>query len=328
MEKKEEKKDEAALKRLAEIYRHPYGSAFLHFFQERSENLFFFDLKADRGKIVTVLDFKSPDQFDSVQVANRIFLCGGYRLDTAKPTFLKDHYECLIEMPKRQFARMHPKAPLVHERAQHALCAIKDGMIYCMGGKSNASGKLECLNFAEKYDIKADKWVEIPPMNEKKMNVSACAFNQETVFAFGGYNYSLGGALATIEWLDTNKETEGWKVFEITKQMLTLWKPHYWMGLYHFATDKIAIFGGNNTDASFVFNVKEKTLEKCERQISYRVNFCQRKAELWNNEIKCADYIRKDVNIFSIEKYYWSDQDHEYAFYPRKPIKLPDPPQY
>jgi len=324
-EEKEEKKDEVALKRLSEIYRHSYNSEFLHYFQEKSSNLFYYSLKASHGRVITIREFTSPDLFDSVQIVNRIFLCGGYKMLNFKPKFLTDHYECVLEEGKR-FGNMIEKAGMNMARSQHALCAIKDNWIYCMGGKNSEKGKVECLSEVEKYDIKENKWVIIPSMTEKKMNVSACAFNQEMVYIFGGYNYGLGGALATIEFLDTNKESDGWKVYEITKQMMKVWKPHYWMGLYHYATDKIIIFGGNSTDDSFIFNVKKGILTRCERQISYKVNFCQRKAELWKDEVKCVDYQRRDVCEYSIEKDFWGDRDHEYSFYPRKPIKLPEQP--
>ena len=118
-----------------------------------------------------------------------------------KPKYLVDFFECVVEEGKL-FAHMDPKASLNIPRCQLGLCAIKDNWIYCMGGKNSEGGKMQCLSSAEKYDIKENKWVEIAPMNEKKMNISACAFNQEIIYIFGGYNYSLGGALGTIEYFD------------------------------------------------------------------------------------------------------------------------------
>jgi len=68
-----------------------------------------------------------------------------------------------------------------HARADHAILYQK-GSIYVLGGMSGNRS----LDSCEVYNIKEDKWAEIPKLSTARQSFSACAFNEKYIFVFGG----------------------------------------------------------------------------------------------------------------------------------------------
>jgi len=87
-------------------------------------------------------------------------------------------------------------------RFQHAITGSYR-FVYCLGGKKFYSlGKEGVLNSCERYDIRDDKWEQLPPMEEGLFNTSACILDKN-LYVFGG---NSGTALsANIQVLDKIK---------------------------------------------------------------------------------------------------------------------------
>ena len=79
-------------------------------------------------------------------------------------------------------------APMLYPRYRHAMTALQ-GMLYSTGGQT-PDGRATAS--VERYDPKADAWVELPPMNRARFSHAACSL--------GGKLYVVGG-FASGEWL-------------------------------------------------------------------------------------------------------------------------------
>lgn len=89
-------------------------------------------------------------------------------------------------------------------------CALSEetlGKIFVIGGYNNG-----CLKSCESYDIDGDKWTNIAPLNESKQDVSACTFNTNYIYAFGGFNGQKMSNL--VEKYDSMKNV--WEVVMMT----------------------------------------------------------------------------------------------------------------
>lgn len=74
------------------------------------------------------------------------------------------------------------RASMNESRNAHAIVLCK-GNVYVLGG---FSGK-QRLSSVEKYLVKEDKWMQMTPMKDKRHYLSACAINDEFIYAFGGF---------------------------------------------------------------------------------------------------------------------------------------------
>jgi len=98
------------------------------------------------------------------------------------------------------------------------------------------------------YNIKEDKWSELPPMTKPKQSFSVCLFNEKYIFAFGGKCLTEGATLKNqsfdfsgdVEVFDTERGL--WKSINYIAeaQMLKLVNA----GSYQCTGKKIMIFGG------------------------------------------------------------------------------------
>ena len=74
-------------------------------------------------------------------------------------------------------------APMLYPRYRHAMTALQ-GMLYSTGGQT-PDGRATAS--VERYDPKADAWVELPPMNRARFSHAAC---------------SLGGKLYVLDTVE------------------------------------------------------------------------------------------------------------------------------
>ena len=107
------------------------------------------------------------------------------------------------------------------------------------------------------YSIEKDRWYsnDEVQLNEARSQSSACLFDDNLIFIFGGYNKDLG-TLSSIERYD------------ITKKRITLLDIKMPIPLRRFATvkissSKILLLGGiqrlsKDSDAVFCFDVEQK----------------------------------------------------------------------
>ena len=97
------------------------------------------------------------------------------------------------------------KSPMLTEKSFFASVSIKGSHIYTFGGYDNVEKSQ--LRSCEYYSIDKDRWHgnEEIQLNEARSQASACAFDENIIFIFGGYNKE-GGTLSTIERYDINKK--------------------------------------------------------------------------------------------------------------------------
>jgi N-acetylneuraminic acid mutarotase len=90
---------------------------------------------------------------------------------------------------------------MLHEKSFFAAVAIKGSKIYTLGGYENIE-KVQ-LKTCEIYDVDEDKWSanEGVHLNVSRSQCSACQFDENVIFVFGGYNKELG-TLNSIERYD------------------------------------------------------------------------------------------------------------------------------
>ena len=82
-----------------------------------------------------------------------------------------------------------------HGSNGRSLCAFQDKLIFASGGIDTCCGKS-----AEKYDVKGEKWSDLPPLNESRhFHTSHCIGNKIYVFC-GIHSADLNGQ--SIEVLD------------------------------------------------------------------------------------------------------------------------------
>jgi len=97
------------------------------------------------------------------------------------------------------------RCPMLQEKSFFAAVAIKGMHIYTFGGYENVE---KCqLKSCEVYSIEKDRWTgnEEVQLHEPRSQASACQFDDQTIYVFGGYNKE-SGTLGSIERYDINKK--------------------------------------------------------------------------------------------------------------------------
>jgi len=118
--------------------------------------------------------------------------------------------------------------------------------VYVIGGNDG-----EYLDHCEKFCTITNKWTVIAPMNQKKRNASVCIFNNQFIFAIGGYNnkiYNKHGTLNNKFLKEIEKyeiETNTWQTIEITgDQQLSVRRCYSFC--FQTSSSSILIAGGND----------------------------------------------------------------------------------
>jgi N-acetylneuraminic acid mutarotase len=94
---------------------------------------------------------------------------------------------------------------MLQEKSFFAAVGVKGTQIYTFGGYENVE---KCqLKSCEVYSIEKDRWSgnEEIQLHEARSQCSACQFDDQTIYIFGGYNKE-SGTLSSIERYDINKK--------------------------------------------------------------------------------------------------------------------------
>lgn len=82
-------------------------------------------------------------------------------------------------------------------RSDHAILYFK-GLIYVFGGmslKTDSKVAVQSLNTCEVYNMKEDKWTELPPFENSRQAFTVCTFNDKYIFIFGGKKLREGATI-------------------------------------------------------------------------------------------------------------------------------------
>lgn len=91
--------------------------------------------------------------------------------------------------------------PVICVFLEYGLCSVSlNNRLYVVGGQTTVT---DC------YDPKTDKWTKLPDMKERRMECGAVAING-FVYVTGGYSYTKGTYLQSMERFDPEKGT--WEI--------------------------------------------------------------------------------------------------------------------
>jgi hypothetical protein len=179
--------------------------------------------------------YHSEFMFDTIQVHNHIYFCGGGFPEGDKSGhYLRTLARVMVQEEGIVIDRL---GDMGTPRASHTVVALDKRKLFVLGGMNNMGLLASC----EEYDVASNVWKQIAPLHEKKKIVSACTFCDCYVFVFGG---DLNPAVSSrIELLDTEKPGATWQFAKIAAGH-ELWAPCILQGCIPISDDWIMIFGG------------------------------------------------------------------------------------
>ena len=227
----------------------PHNSIYtLHYFIPNTPTLLLYDTRTKEVSKHTLKDPPSASAryFSSINVQDRIILCGGYK---GLSSYSNATFEFRISN-----SSFFQKAQMVNPKYKHALVDFRNTLVYSVGG--TADGTYNSCNYCEKYDIIDNKWEKAPYLNEKKVCVCAVNYNDMFIFTFGGT--CQNGVTAAIEKFNTLKEQNGWSF--VTLKRADGWTAREGCISMQVNNTDVILFGGSKNE-SFSFDCEE-TLKK------------------------------------------------------------------
>ena len=96
-----------------------------------------------------------------------------------------------------------------HPRNGHGITNVGSSQVVVTGTRIGNGATCEA------YDVKSNKWSDLPELNNGRYYHSSCTFNQKQVFVFCGLCTTSKKYLDTIEVLDFSTNATQWQMFEI-----------------------------------------------------------------------------------------------------------------
>lgn len=222
-------------------------SSILHFFEAGSRKIHFIDLVNHKSVGVPIWEQNEIESSTLIPVYHascaisktQVLLCGGMDPinfeNISKATYIYD-------FETNQLIR---KADMIDARDGHSVCHVR-GKVYAFGG-INKSG---VLKKCEVYDIASNTWTAINDMENPTSQPDVCRFGSKYIYKIGGY----------LNKKDLNTSIERYSIAEnrwttvlSLKAGASLIQPL--SGSIQINASQILIFGGSNTNKSFVLNV-------------------------------------------------------------------------
>ena len=216
-----------------------------------------------------------------VKVNNSIYVTGG---TNSQSNPLANGYVFNL---KGDLTQGTPIADMVYPKKYHTLINANDREIISIGGE----GFYYCINQCESYDIKSDKWKEIPKLNEGKKCVTACMCNN-SIYCFGGVIgiYSTD----TIEKLEYPlNDKSKWDIIHVADSIYNI----YSAGICSLDS-KIFIFGGN-TKNMYIFDLKNLKFDLITKEIQRICSFRDSTYILDEKEINILGSNKKMLTILT-----------------------------
>ena len=280
----------------------PLHGTIVHAFMENSFHLVLYDMERDKGEKIMIQNMKVPYMYDSVQIGNTMYMCGGCESVALSKNskYLTRTYEFSVERKA-----MIRKGSMNYGKAGHTLVALNTQFFYSLGGQNNEPSYLDIV---EKYDIFNNSWSVGPRLKQKKCLHSAVTFNNQIIYTFGGNS--------DTERLDTLHEEEGWSVIPLPPEQ-SLSKRAY-TSSFQASTDSILIFGGLDLwykSDSYLFNIPTGTMAKMEAMMAAEERFNQRKPVIYKDKVYIIGRNGDDLHIFNLTTKKWEFISQK-AWYP------------
>jgi len=85
------------------------------------------------------------------------------------------------------------------QRANHAICILQNS-VYVIGGYDGTVFLRDC----ERYDVEQERWVDVATLNNPCAFASACSFNDNCIYKFGGVDNKSNNYVGKIEKYDVD----------------------------------------------------------------------------------------------------------------------------
>ena len=179
-----------------------------------------------------------PTNSECIHINSQIYLSGGWE------NYLSLNTTYMYEISTNN-GNFIEKGRLNKARYWHSLVVLKNIYIFGIGGECENGVLSEC----EIYNVKADMWDNIYPLNRPKHRVAGCAFGDRWIYTFGGCN-NKEGAVGDVELLDAGADNciSSLPHWEIISVNLDVFKPIYWAACIQIDNDHILIFGGQGQE--------------------------------------------------------------------------------
>ena len=215
-------------------------SAYLGYYE--SKQIHIQNMINSRREIIAVdSELLSPSM---IIVKEKIYLIGD-----EKPTKSTYEVDILTKKVSKKGDMKYSKS-FTHLINQHEF-------IYSIGMIAEGEAGKQC----ERYDIKRDKWTQIPSLNTSKYLVGGCLFNDIYIYIFGGRTQE--GNTKEVEYLNTQLlHTSGWEQVLIDDK--SMWAPRRQSACVQIDQHSILVFGSNYplSKNSFLFTPFDAMFKK------------------------------------------------------------------
>ncbi len=277
-----------------------------------------YDLVTRRRQTVRPKNARLHECCEGVEARGCVYITGGKDDD-------RDTYELSLDDCAR--GELVVKAEMTQGRCNHAMCQMKDSVVYCAGGVYDKT----TLNKCEKYDIDRDEWEEISPLSEAKHNGSMCVLADRYVFFVGGGKIGHSCLFATIEVLDTTAGDSGWEIVPLDAHK-SKWVPCECVNSVAISKTEIIIFGGWEKDkdsraSCFIYNHENRTVSKSPSKLRRNSAFFYRIAPVTYSGRIYAMGPDENIHSFFIKDREWdileaNDWKDQIALSSRGPLML------
>jgi hypothetical protein len=229
---------------------------YLHWFEWEKKELHLFDIIENSFHVLKLItSFKTAQFCRSLMLPHGVILLLGGQDSTYGA--LKDVYQFEVA-PIRSDVRAVNLAPMVCRKFDFSVC-FHEGFVYVLGGKDSDT---QIVTSCERYDVRANTWGIIAPLNHKRSGSCAAVVKETTkIYVFGGRTEGVSGMVPEIE--EYNIASNVWKT--VTLASPQLWTPLENSAAVQIHAGQILVFGGSDirmedSNASYIFTPAEAKL--------------------------------------------------------------------
>jgi hypothetical protein len=203
--------------------------------------------------------------------------------------------------------RLMQKIPMLKGKSDHAFIAISENTLYTLGGL----GKRGITDFCERYSAVDRKWVPVAKLTQPRKWLTACSFNRNFIYTFGGVrdtDFVDSASSPIVEKLNVEYDTHGWVSIAIQGKG---WTPLRNAGAFQISKNEILIFGGDypEKNKTFILNVDTKAMKPGKKMKKEEVFFCKTPA-LYFDSMYIIGHMYCDIHEFEISKKNWNNLIH------------------
>jgi hypothetical protein len=226
--------------------------------------------------------YKFSKNFAYINLLPYCYVTGGIKIDEKGEKLELSQFFAIRRKENKLFEFIH-LPEMIESKSNHCMIELK----YLNGiGVIGGTDTKDC----EVFNLKRNKWENLPDLNNIRENSSCCILNDKFLFCFFGYDNKECKFQDTIEKLNL-KSRESWEVITPTGPKVHI-KRKASSCLYYNLKDKnyILIVGGinslkNECDDCLIYNEKENKIERINNSLPFKCSFVQN-----SYNILCSGY--------------------------------------